>query len=72
MVRKPRIRVTESSGNIFADLGFANPERERLKADLILQIYRLLKKTQARADPALSPRGRGRRAAREARHWRAG
>lgn len=43
MKRKTRIRVKESSGNIFADLGFANPEREQLKARLTLQIYRLIK-----------------------------
>jgi len=52
MRKKTKIRVTESSGNIFADLGFANPERERLKADLTLQIYRLIKDrklTQAQA-----------------------
>ena len=36
-------RVTESTGNIFADLGFANPEQELLKARLTLQIYRTIK-----------------------------
>jgi hypothetical protein len=43
MKRNAKIRVKESSGNIFADLGFANPEREELKARLTLQIYRLVK-----------------------------
>ncbi len=38
-----RIRVTEGSGNVFADLGFLNPEREQMKARLTLQIYRLIK-----------------------------
>ena len=38
-----RTRVEESSGNVFRDLGFPNPEREQLKADLTLQIYRLIK-----------------------------
>ena len=33
----------KSSGNVFADIGFANPERERLKAHLTLQIYRIIK-----------------------------
>lgn len=33
----------ESSGNIFADLGFKEPEQELLKAKLTSQIYRLLK-----------------------------
>ena len=52
MKRKTRIRVREGTGNIFADLGFANPEREQLKARLTLEIYRLIKKrglTQAEA-----------------------
>ncbi len=43
MKKKNTIRVKEGSGNIFADLGFANPEREELKARLTLQIYRLIK-----------------------------
>ena len=33
----------KSSGNVFADIGFANPEREQLKAHLTLQIYRIIK-----------------------------
>ena len=51
-----RIRVTEGSGNVFADLGFPNPERELLKARLTLQIYRLIKDrglTQAAAGAIL-------------------
>jgi predicted XRE-type DNA-binding protein len=36
-------RVTESSGNVFADLGLPNPEQELLKAQLTLQIYTVLK-----------------------------
>lgn len=36
-------RMTESSGNVFADLGLSNPEQERLKAQLTLQIYTILK-----------------------------
>jgi predicted XRE-type DNA-binding protein len=42
--KKTKVRVTESSGNVFADIGFANPERELLKAQLTLQIYRIIKK----------------------------
>ena len=38
-----KIRVEEGSGNVFADLGFPNPEREQLKAELTLRIYRLIK-----------------------------
>ena len=36
-------RVTEGSGNVFADMGLANPEQELLKAQLTLQIYSILK-----------------------------
>jgi len=46
----------KSSGNVFADLGFANPEREQLKAHLTLQIYRIIKKrglTQTEAGEVL-------------------
>jgi len=56
MKRNAKIRVKEGSGNIFADLGFANAEREELKARLTLQIYRLIKQrglTQARAGEIL-------------------
>ena len=31
-------RVTQGSGNIFADLGLPNPEQELLKAQLTLEI----------------------------------
>jgi predicted XRE-type DNA-binding protein len=40
--KKP-ITAEKSTGNVFADLGFANPEREQLKAHLTLQIYRAIK-----------------------------
>src|SRR5882724_8574385 len=45
MATKKRRRMTfeKSSGNVFADIGFANPEREQLKAHLTLQIYRIIK-----------------------------
>jgi predicted XRE-type DNA-binding protein len=49
-------KVERSSGNVFADLGFPNPERELLKARLTLEIYRLIKKrdlTQADAGKIL-------------------
>jgi len=36
-------RVTEGSGNVFADLGLPNSEQELLKAQLTLQIYTILK-----------------------------
>jgi predicted XRE-type DNA-binding protein len=46
------IEHEESSGNVFADLGFPHSERELVKAKLTVQIYRLLKDrglTQAEA-----------------------
>lgn len=36
-------RVNQGRGNVFADLGLPNPERELLKAQLTLQIYTILK-----------------------------
>jgi predicted XRE-type DNA-binding protein len=41
--RNRATRVTEGSGNVFADLGLPNPEQELLKARLTLQIYTILK-----------------------------
>jgi predicted XRE-type DNA-binding protein len=38
------VRITESSGNVFADLGLPNAEQELVKAQLTLQIYRIIKK----------------------------
>ena len=55
-MKKNPVHVEEGSGNIFADLGFANPEKEQLKADLTLQIYRTLKErglTQTEAGKVL-------------------
>jgi predicted XRE-type DNA-binding protein len=40
---KRGVRVTEGSGNVFADLGLPNPEQEMLKAQLTLQIHTILK-----------------------------
>src|SRR6266571_4211556 len=54
--RKTQSNITESSGNVFADLGFPNPEQELLKARLTLQIYQVIKQrklTQARAGEIL-------------------
>ena len=59
MARKQRIRIENGSGDVFADLGFAKPERERLKARLTLQIYRVVGKrglTQAAAGKILGIR----------------
>ena len=49
-------KITESSGNVFADLGLPNPEQELMKAELTLQIYRIIKQrglTQVEAAKAL-------------------
>ena len=35
--------ITESSGNVFADLGLPQPEQEMMKARLTLQIYRIIR-----------------------------
>lgn len=56
MKKKDSVRVEESSGNVFADLGFVNPEQELLKARLTLEIYRTIKRrglTQAKAGEIL-------------------
>jgi predicted XRE-type DNA-binding protein len=41
--RKRVARVTESSGNVFADLGLPNPVQELLKVQLTLQIHTIFK-----------------------------
>jgi predicted XRE-type DNA-binding protein len=40
---KKRVRVSEGSGNVFADLGLPSPEQELLGAQLTLQIHDILK-----------------------------
>jgi predicted XRE-type DNA-binding protein len=52
--REGTLRV--DSGNIFADVGLPNPEQELLKAELTLQIYRIIKQrnlTQTQAGKIL-------------------
>ena len=49
-------KVTVGSGNVFADLGFDNPEEELLKAKLIREIRAIIKRrklTQAKAAAVL-------------------
>jgi len=41
--RPAKIPVTRSSGNVFADLGLPNPEGRLAKAQLALEIGRILK-----------------------------
>jgi predicted XRE-type DNA-binding protein len=42
-MRKKKVRIEESLGNVFADLGLPNPEQELLKARLTLQIHKIVK-----------------------------
>jgi len=42
MSETPTVSITPSSGNVFADLGFADPELELAKADLAIQIARII------------------------------
>jgi predicted XRE-type DNA-binding protein len=47
-----KIKVTEGSSNIFADLELPHPDQELMKAHLALQIYRIIRHrglTQAKA-----------------------
>ena len=37
-------KITASSGNVFADLGFDNPEEELLKAKLVREIRAIIKR----------------------------
>ena len=41
--KKNKSGIAKGSGNVFADLGLPHPEQEILKANLTLQIYRLIK-----------------------------
>jgi len=44
MAKKPtKTSATESTGNLFADLGITNSEQELVKARLTLQIYRIIR-----------------------------
>ena len=38
-----KIPVTRGSGNVFADLGFDNPEEMQLRADLVQQLREIIK-----------------------------
>lgn len=39
-----KTKVSEASGNVFADLGLPNAEQELMKARLTLQIYQIIQK----------------------------
>lgn len=50
--KNSKIKAEAGSGNVFADLGFANPDQELIKACLTFEIYKVVKArklTQARA-----------------------
>lgn len=54
--RRTPAGITVRSGNVFADLGLRNPDQEMMKAELTLQLYRIIKQrgmTQAQAAKAL-------------------
>lgn len=42
--RLKNIQYTESSGNVFADLGVPNPEEALAKAKIVSKIYEIIKK----------------------------
>ena len=49
--RLGKIEYTESSGNVFADLGIPNPEEALAKSEIVLKIHDIIKKkklTQAK------------------------
>ncbi len=43
MKKETKPKFEESSGNVFSDLGFSDPEKELIKAHLTLEIYRIVK-----------------------------
>ena len=60
MRKKTTIDYVKSSGNVFADLGLAHPERALLKAGLTLQMYRIIKARHLpRSRPVRSSASRG-------------
>jgi predicted XRE-type DNA-binding protein len=44
MEKKSNIKVTPSSGNVFADLGFAEPQEELARAQLASRIQQIIKR----------------------------
>ena len=55
-------RVTKSIGNVFADIGLPESDQELLKAQLTMQVYRLIKSrglTQAEGASLLGLRDYG-------------
>jgi hypothetical protein len=52
MVKKHDIPVTESSGNVFADLGFDAPDEELTKAQLTTRLRQVAKDPRQRNRPS--------------------
>jgi len=48
------IQVTPSSGNVFADLGFAEPEEELTKAQLASELRQIIKRRRLVVAEALA------------------
>lgn len=55
--RETEIAVTLGSGNVFADLGFAEPEEELAKAKLASRIRQIVKKRRLTQVAAAAPMG---------------
>jgi len=72
MARTSNLEVEEGSGNVFADLGFANPEQERLKSNLTLEIYKILKERGLRQSEAAKLLGTSQPRVSELMHGRSG
>jgi predicted XRE-type DNA-binding protein len=51
------ISVTVGSGNVFADLGFDNPEEELLKAKLVREIRTIIKRRRLTQEKAAALMG---------------
>lgn len=48
------IEIEKSSGNVFLDLGLPNPEEQLVKADLAIQIIKLIKRKELNQEEAAS------------------
>ena len=56
MARK-RIRVEAGSGNVFADLGFADAKERKLKVQLAVEVNRVLKEAELSQEKAAKALG---------------
>ena len=51
------VKVTPSAGNVFADLGFDNPEEELLKAKLVRELRAIIKRRRLTQEKAAALMG---------------